>query len=159
MNLAAILASTDSGVIGNEGGMPWRLSTDLRRFKRLTMGFPIIMGRKTFDSIGRPLPGRLNVVLTRSADWAHEGVRTVNLEEALAIADQHEQAFVVGGAEIYRLMLPYCQAVHWTRVLADIEGDTRFLWDRSEFELLHDEAFPAGEKDSVPTRYEIWQRQ
>lgn len=148
----AIVAMTPSGVIGLDGDMPWRLSSDLRRFKILTMGGTLIMGRRTYDSIGRPLPGRRTVVLTRNPEWSAEGVdRAGSPEEALEMAEK--QAFVVGGAEIYRLLLPACDQLWITRVWSSVKGDTKLSIDLSDFRIMEQTRVPAGERDDVPTEF------
>lgn len=123
-------------VIGRKGGLLWPISDDLKRFKTLTMGHPIIMGRKTFDSIGRPLPGRTSVVVTRDAAWTHEDVIVVHsLEEALAKAKELDQVevFVIGGGEIYQQALPHAAKLYLTRVDAEEEGDVFFPPFENEF--------------------------
>lgn len=108
--------------------MPWRIPEDLARFKELTMGGAIVMGRSTFESIGRPLPGRTNIVLTRRGDWGHEGVRVAgSLREALDIASEDDQdAFIAGGAEVYREALKIADRMELTEVDGEPEGDTEF---------------------------------
>lgn len=151
--LTAIVAMTESGVIGRQGDLPWRLSTDLRRFKQLTMGGVLIMGRRTYESIGRPLPGRATIVISRNADWSAEGVvRASSPEEALRLAG-NRQTFVVGGAEIYRQLLSKCSDLLLTRVLAAIPGDTRLEIDLSEFEIIEQTYFPASERDQAATEF------
>ena len=124
-----IAAIADNGVIGRDGGLPWRLPADLRRFKALTLGedrggHAMIMGRKTFDSFPRPLPGRCHIVLTRDAAWRAEGAEPVHSPaEALAVAGDGEVA-VIGGAEIYALFLPLAQRIELTEVHAAFDGDT-----------------------------------
>lgn len=121
----AILARASDGTIGNEGGLPWRLPADLKRFKSLTLGKPMIMGRKTFDSLPGLLPGRRHIVLTRSADWRAEGAEVAHsADAALALAGEGDVS-VVGGAEIYRLMLPHTTRIELTEVHAAVAGDTR----------------------------------
>lgn len=118
-----IFARADNGVIGQDGGLPWHLPEDLRRFKALTQGKPIIMGRKTFDSLPGLLPGRRHVVLTRDKEWHAEGAETVHqLGEALALADA-TQVIVIGGAEIYRQFLPLANRIEMTEVHFAAEGD------------------------------------
>ena len=131
MKLALICAMAKNGVIGNNNMLPWRLPEDLRYFRRTTMGHSIIMGRKTWESIGKPLPGRTNIVVTRQKDYQAEGakVRTsleaaMRLAENIAAIDGAEQAFVIGGAEIYRLALPRASLFHLTRIQAEVPGDT-----------------------------------
>lgn len=152
-SLSAVVAMTSDGVIGRDGGMPWRLSSDLRRFKKLTMGGVLIMGRKTFDSIGRPLPGRDTIVITRDPDWSVEGVTTAGSPAmAIEIAGDRD-GFVVGGAEIYRQLLPYCRHLLLTRVLAEIEGDTLLEVDLSRFVLVERTELPASDRDDYPTEF------
>ncbi|MCJ2188371.1 dihydrofolate reductase [Novosphingobium beihaiensis] len=122
--LFLIYARAANGVIGRDGALPWRLSADLKRFKAMTMGKPMIMGRKTFESFSSPLPGRRHIVLTRDPAWQAEGAEVVHsVEEALALAGDGEVA-VVGGAEIYALMMPHARRIELTEVHGDYEGDT-----------------------------------
>ena len=119
-----IFARAANGTIGKGGALPWRIPTDLKRFKALTMGKPMIMGRKTFDSFPAPLPGRRHIVLTRDANWQAEGAEAVHsVDDALTLAGDGEIA-VIGGAEIYALFLPYANRIELTEVQADITGDT-----------------------------------
>ena len=139
--LAMIVAASSNDVIGSEGGLPWHLPADLKRFKRLTMGHHIIMGRKTYESIGRLLPGRTTVIITRQPAFHVVGARMANsLEEALQIVVDDECPFVTGGAEIYELAMPKVTDIFLTRIHKDVLGDT-FLptvdWDA--FKLLESE--------------------
>ena len=123
--LAMIVAASENNVIGMDGDLPWRLSADLKRFKKLTMGHHIIMGRKTFDSIGRLLPGRTTVIVTRQSGYEFENAKIANsIEEAISICADDDSPFVTGGAEIYRLALPLVNEIHLTRVHTELEGDT-----------------------------------
>ena len=130
--IVLVVAVADNGVIGRNGAMPWHLPADLRHFKRLTTGKPVIMGRKTFESIGKPLPGRHNIVLTRDAGWQTEGVTLApNLAEAIAAAGLDPRArageiMVVGGAQIYAEALPIATRIELTRIHVSPEGDTFF---------------------------------
>ena len=158
--LAIIVAASENEVIGVDGDLPWRLSADLKRFKKLTMGHHIIMGRKTFDSIGRLLPGRTTVVVTRQPDFLFEGAKIVHsIEEALEVCVEDGCPFVTGGAEIYRLVLPRATEIHLTRVHAQIEGDT-FLpvinWD--QWELVDQVRHARDEKNSADYSFETYQR-
>jgi len=128
MPLVSIIVATDErGAIGRDGGLPWRLPDDLRRFKTLTMGKPIVMGRKTWESIGKPLPGRHNIVITRQAGFAVPGVTVVgSLDDALLAAGDVPEVCIIGGAEIYRLALPRTDLIHLTRVQAVVDADTYF---------------------------------
>ncbi len=133
--LSLVLAMADNGVIGKNGTIPWRLPEDMRHFKALTMDKPNIMGRKTWESLPKkPLPGRLNIVVTRARAYHAEGATVVpSLEQALAHAAQHHAAetMIIGGAEIYRAALPLATRIHLTQIHADIAGDTIFVFDRS----------------------------
>lgn len=125
--VAIIVATDERGAIGRDGQLPWRLPEDLKRFKALTLGKPIIMGRKTWDSIGRPLPGRRNIVVTRQPGLELPGAAVVDsLSEALVAAGDVPEVCIIGGAEIYRLALPLADTVHLTRVHAKVEADTFF---------------------------------
>lgn len=122
--LALIVARARNGVIGRDNTLPWHLPEDLAHFKRTTMGKPIIMGRKTFESIGRPLPGRRNVVVTRNAAWQHAGCETAaSLDEALARCADADVAFLIGGAQLYAEAMPRADRLIITEIDADIDGD------------------------------------
>jgi dihydrofolate reductase len=130
VDLAIIVAAAENGVIGRNNALPWHLSEDLKYFKRVTLGKPIVMGRKTFESIGRPLPGRTNIVITRNSDYVADGVRVVqSLDQALALAedialiDGVDEAVVIGGAEIYSNAMPMAARLYFTEVHASVEGD------------------------------------
>lgn len=161
-SIAIVVAVAENGVIGRDGGMPWRLSTDLKRFKAVTLGKPVIMGRKTFDSIGRPLPGRANIVVTRNRDWRADGVTvTATLDEALAMAarEDGDEICVIGGGELYAQAIGLADRLHVTHVLADIDGDTRFPpIDPSVWAVVEVAEVPPGEKDSHATRYAVYER-
>lgn len=137
-SLSLIAAVARNGAIGKDNALLWRLSEDLQFFKRTTMGCPVIMGRKTYESIGRPLPGRRNIVVTRNAQWSAPGVDTVlSLPAALALAADAPtgKAFVIGGAQIYAEALPLAQEIVLTEIDRDYEGDAFFpSWDRTAFE-------------------------
>ena len=131
MKLALICAMASNGVIGNRNALPWRLPEDLRHFRRTTMGHSIIMGRKTFESIGQPLPGRSNIVVSRQPGYSAEGVKVRDslaaawrLAETISAIDGAEQAFVIGGAELYRQAMPEAELFHLTRIHAEVAGDT-----------------------------------
>ena len=125
--LSFVVAMARNGIIGQDNQLPWRLPADLRHFKAVTMGKPIIMGRKTYESIGRPLPGRTNIVLTRAPDYTAEGCLVVHsVEEALAAAGDAEEVMIIGGAELYRQLLPRADRIYLTRVEEDVAGDTYF---------------------------------
>lgn len=144
MALTAIYARAANGVIGNDGGLPWHIPADLKRFRTLTMGASMIMGRKTFDSFGRPLPGRRHIVLTRDEDWHAEGAE-VAPSPAKALAMAGPDAWVIGGAEIYRLLLPNCQRIELTEIHADYEGDTVMPPPGPEWHEVSREEHPAAD--------------
>ncbi|NRP46865.1 MULTISPECIES: dihydrofolate reductase [unclassified Marinobacterium] len=158
MRLALIVAQGLNRVIGNDNKLPWYLPEDLRYFKEVTMGKPIIMGRKTFESIGKPLPGRLNIVITRDSNWSAEGVKIVaSLEEAVevgeaqAMIDGVEETVIIGGAQIYAQSLPLVDRLYLTQVEAEPEGDAHFPEiDYGQWQELGRQSFPAGDQ---PNRY------
>lgn len=160
MRLSLIVAASDNGCIGRDGDLPWRLPEDLKRFKQVTMGKPIIMGRKTYESIGRPLPGRTNIVVTRQPGYEAPGCSVVHsLAEALQVAasDPAEEAFVIGGAALYADALPQADVLHLTRVHAIVEGDVYLPpvpWET--FELTASEAHPPDERHAHPYTFEEW---
>lgn len=162
MRVSLIVAADCGGVIGREGKLPWRLSADLKRFKALTLGHHLIVGRKTFESIGRPLPGRTMLVVSRQAGYAALGVKVVaSPEQALAVAAEagESEVFVAGGAELYRALLSAADRIYLTRVEARLEGDTYFADpDPRRFELANCERYQPDEKNAWPWRFEVWER-
>lgn len=175
--ISLIAAASRNGVIGNKGKLPWRLPADLQRFKRITMGHPILMGRKTFESIGKPLPGRTNIVITRRKDFQCGGATVANsLEEALLICDRgataqrskemvalplsadHEnekEAFVIGGAEIFKQALPFADRIYLTRIEKDFEGDAYlFEIDPKHWKETSCEEFPSDPLPHTSLTYE-----
>lgn len=137
MRISMIVAMAENGVIGRDGDLPWRLPADLKFFKRTTLGHHLIMGRKTFDSIGRPLPRRTTVVLTRDREASFPGCAVAHdLEQALAVARAagDDEAFIAGGAQVYAMALPQADRIYCTQVAATVDGDVRFpQWDRREW--------------------------
>ena len=156
MSLAIIAAIGANGVIGHKGQLPWRLPEDLRRFKALTMGHTLIMGRSTYDSIGRPLPGRRTIVVTRQPAWRTPGVDVAHsVEEALLMAGRGT-VFVAGGGEIYRQCLDHADRLHLTLVDARVEGDTWFPdFDRGAF---HEVAREEHAEGAVPFAFVTYER-
>lgn len=149
-----------NGVIGRGNAMPWHLPADLKRFKALTLGKPILMGRKTYEAIGRALPGRDNLVLTRARDWHAEGVAVVHsVAEALQRVAASPELAVIGGAEVYRLMLPLAGRIHLTQVLADVDGDTFFPeFPRSEWREAESSDYPADERHAYGMKFVTLER-
>ena len=122
--LSAVVAVSDNDVIGRDNALPWHLPADLQHFKRLTLGKPMLMGRRTYESIGRPLPGRRSLVLTRSADFAPPGVEVcLTLDQALAAVADQPELMIIGGAALFALTLPVTARIYLTRVHATVEGD------------------------------------
>jgi dihydrofolate reductase len=145
--VSLVAAIARDGGIGHRGALLARLPEDLRRFKSLTLGSPIVMGRKTFASIGRPLPGRRNIVLTRDATWRAEGVSAArSLADALALARDSVRVFVIGGADIYALALPGADLLELTEIDAEFPADTFFpAWNRADFRQTSREAHETAE--------------
>ncbi|WP_455478963.1 dihydrofolate reductase [Bartonella sp. B23] len=161
-----IAAVAKNGVIGREGAMPWHLSTDLQRFKALTFGKPVIMGRKTWDSLGRLLPGRTNIVITRNRAFTAEGVVIVySLSQACAVAKKvasqngADAVFIIGGGEIFQQGLNIADKIFLTEILDSIEGDSFFpVLDKEKWIIVQTQYIPEGEKDSHPTRFVVYER-
>jgi dihydrofolate reductase len=166
MRVVFVVAASRNGVIGRDGGLPWRLSSDLKIFRRLTLGKPVIMGRKTWDSIGRPLDGRLNIVVTRGPSIGKSGVVTArSLADALTIArrrakaDGVDEIAVIGGGEIFREFLPYADRIYVTEVDVVVEGDTTFpALDRDDWSETSREEHTAGPKDSADFVFRVLDR-
>jgi dihydrofolate reductase len=166
IKVSLIVAVAQNGVIGRDGGLPWRLSSDLRRFKANTIGRPVIMGRKTFQSIGKPLPDRHNIVVTRDTGFEADGVtaapdikQALTLAKARAARDGAKEVCVIGGGEIYRQTIPEADCLVVTYVEAEVEGDTRFPdIDTKTWHEVSSENHPAGEKDSHATRHVVYKR-
>lgn len=158
--ISIIVAASANGVIGVDGELPWRLSADLKRFKELTMGKPIVMGRLTWESIGRPLPGRQNIVITRQSDLVAEAADIVATPaDALRTAGDMEEIMIIGGGQIYNLFLPKASRVYLTRVLADIEGDAWFpALDDSVWELAASEPHAADENNEYAFEFRTYER-
>ncbi len=166
MKLAILVAVSENGIIGCEGKLPWHMSADLRRFKRITMEHAILMGRKTWESIGRPLRGRTMIVITHQQDYTtgHPEVQVASgLKEAIALARQadceQDQAFVIGGAAIYELALPQADRLYFTRVHAEVEGDVWFpTVDWSQWEVKEESHHTADEFDQFDHTFTVYQR-
>jgi dihydrofolate reductase len=161
VTLCIVAAVARGGVIGRDGGIPWRLPEDLARFRALTTGHPVVMGRKTWDSLPerfRPLPGRRNVVVTRSPDWSADGAeRAGSPEEALELLAGAERVFVIGGAELYATALALADELLLTELDLDVEGDTFFPdWDRGAFDEVSREAHVS--EDGTPFAFVTYLR-
>ncbi len=161
MMISLIWAMSDDGVIGVDNRLPWKLPADMRWFRRHTLGKPVVMGRRTFHSLGdRPLPDRLNIVITREQGYRIPGARVVHsLEEALAAAEPAPEVMVIGGADLYRQLLPRADRLYMTLVHGRFEGDTRFPpFDRGEWRELEGHEFEADERNRWPYGFYILER-
>ena len=160
MKLSLIAAVSRNNVIGKDNKMPWHLPADLQFFKTTTLGKPIIMGRKTWESLGRILPGRRHIVVTRNKDYTAEGVEIVHsTDTALKQASNVDEAVIIGGAHLYEEMLPLTDRLYLTEIDAEFEGDTFFPeWNKEEWEVVSSETHPADEKNSFPYRFVVYDR-
>lgn len=166
MRLSVIVAMAENGIIGRDGELPWHLSADLRRFKRLTMGHAILMGRKTWESIGRPLPGRTSIVISRQPNYQTGDARVPvagSLDDALQIASradcEQDQLFVIGGAAIYEMALSRANRLYLTRVQAELEGDVRFpTIDWKHWQLQEQSHHGADNLNDYPYTFELYER-
>jgi len=158
--ISLIVAMAQNGVIGRDNSLPWRLPGDLKRFRAFTLGKPILMGRKTFESIGQPLPERTNLVLTRDRGWFAHGVIVVHsLVEALVQAGASAEVVAIGGAEIYRLLLPLARRMYLTHVHADVPGDITFPeFDSTQWADLECSSQPADEEHAYPLTFMTLER-
>ncbi len=159
-HISLIVARARNGVIGNQGKLPWHFSEDLKFFKQVTMGKPIIMGRNTWESIGRPLPGRRNVVLTSDMNYKAEGAQVVHsLKEALGLFNSQETIFIIGGAQLYRYALPFADTAWVTEIDHDFEGDVTFdTLDPKAWKLVWSESFEVGEGRQWPFKFQRFER-
>lgn len=165
--ISLIVAVSENGVIGRDGALPWRLSSDLKTFRRLTMDKPIVMGRKTFDSIGKPLDGRDNIVITRDPAFEVAGVSTcesvadaLTLARVLAKTRGADEIMVIGGVQVFEAALPVADRIYLTRVHADVEGDRHFgALDAAEWRELSREPLPQGPRDDHAATLIVYDRQ
>jgi len=147
----ALVAMADNGVIGRDNGLPWHLPDDLKRFKAITLGHSVLMGRRTFESIGKPLPGRRNLVLTRNPAWDVPGCETVTSVDAARAIAGSSKLFVIGGAEVFSLCWPIVDRLELTEVHADVEGDTRLAgFNREEWREVFRESHASDARHAWP---------
>ena len=160
MTLSLIVAMAENRVIGREGRLPWHLSTDLRRFKQLTMGHHLLMGRKTFESLGRALPGRTSVVISRQTGYtAPDAVVAQSLAQARQLAAGDEEVFVIGGGEIYGWALPSADRIYLTLVHAQVDGDTFFPeLSAADWQVREATRYPRGARDDYEHSFLIYER-
>lgn len=159
MQISLIVAAADNGVIGNQGSIPWRQKADMQFFRQTTNGHPIIMGRSTFESFKNgPLPNRQNIVITRNTNYAAQGAVVVHsIEEALRVAHDTDEVFIIGGGAIYEQSLPLATRLYLTRIHAEPEGDTFFTFDASQWELISSEHHPADADNQYDYTFELYE--
>ena len=160
MKLSIIVATDEEGLIGKDNDLPWKLSADLQYFRRVTMGKTLIMGRRTHESIGRALPGRKNIVITSDQEYESDGCTVVfSVLQALQECENIEEAMVMGGASLYKQLLPEANTIYLTLVHATLSGDTWFPdWDKNQWHVLSEEKFSADEKNEHPYSFIVYKR-
>ncbi|MDR4888608.1 dihydrofolate reductase [Fredinandcohnia sp. QZ13] len=159
--ISLLLAMDKNQLIGKDNDLPWRLPADLAYFKRVTMGHPIIMGRKTYDSIGRPLPGRENIIVTRDTSYKAEGCKVIHsIDEIVKMSEETEQElFVIGGAEIFKEILPYSDRLYITEIDEEFEGDTYFpAFDKAEWQVISKEKGIKDEKNPYEYTFLVYEK-
>ncbi|MDR9828295.1 type 3 dihydrofolate reductase [Vibrio sp. FNV 38] len=159
MIISMIAAMADDRIIGKDNQMPWHLPADFNWFKRCTMGKPIVMGRKTYESIGRPLPGRLNIVISRDTTLTIVGVTVVqSIEQAIVAAGEIDELMVIGGGSIYQACLPIANRLYLTFIKAQIDGDTRFPQWNDSFKQVSTESYVADEKNAYDMDFVVLEK-
>lgn len=157
--LSIIAAVSSNGVIGNKGQLLWHISEDMRRFRELTTGHPVVMGRKTWESIGKALPNRTNVVVTRQEVTFEGAITAHSLSEALSMFDDSEEVFIIGGSQIYAEAIDLADRMYITEVCRYYEGDAKFpLWDKFDWRKVSSEAHDRGESYDCPFIFEVYER-
>ena len=155
--LSIIVAAGKNNIIGKDGNLPWHLPDELARFKQITIGHPIIMGRKTHESIGRPLPGRQNIVISRDKHFSATGCEVAqSLEQAIKIAGRSSEIFIIGGASIYPLALPLADKIYLTRVDVSPDGDKRFSFDTSSWKLIYSKKHRSDDRNQYGYEFQEW---
>lgn len=162
MTISLVVAAATNNGIGKDGKMPWHLPNDMKHFKNVTWGMPVVMGRKTFESLGKVLPGRKNIVITRQPDWKAAGTVVVkNIEDALFVAKQTDaiEVMVIGGGEIYKALFGQAKRIYLTRVEAEPEADTFFpVIDHTQWHLTSQRNHEADEKNAFNYSFQTWER-
>lgn len=162
MIISLVVAAATNNGIGKEGKMPWHLPGDMKHFKNVTWGMPVVMGRKTFESLGKVLPGRKNIIITRQPDWKVPGTVAVkNIEDALFVARQTDanEVMVIGGGEIYKALFERAKRIYLTRVEAEPEADTFFpVIDHTHWHLVSQKNHEADEKNAYNYSFQTWER-
>ena len=162
MLISFVVAAGTNNVIGKNGKLPWNLPNDLRYFKNITWAMPVIMGRKSFESLGKPLAGRKNIIITRQKNYHPEGAVAVqSLKDALFVANEMDvkEVFIIGGGEIFKMAWEKANRIYLTRVKMEMEGDTYFpAIDPKEWKLVSQKNFEADEKNAYPHSFQVWER-
>ena len=160
MIISIIVAIDEQGLIGKDNDLPWKLSADLQYFRRITMGKPLIMGRHTHESIGRPLPGRKNIIISRDPAYKAEGCIVVgSIKSALQAAEKVDEVMVMGGASLYEQLLPQTDRLYLTQVHASLSGDTWFPdWDKTQWQQISREDHDADNKNNYPYSFIRYKR-
>ncbi|MDP1764468.1 MAG: dihydrofolate reductase [Sediminibacterium sp.] len=162
MSISLIVAASTNHAIGKNNQLLWNLPNDMKFFKNATWAMPVLMGRKTFEALGKPLPGRFNIVITRQNDWKPEGTTVVHsLEEGIhaAYAANYKDVMIIGGGQIYKEAIKVADKIYLTRVDAVLEGDTSFPeLDKSTWHKTSEESFPSDEKHAHAYHFQIWER-
>lgn len=162
MVISFIVAVSENNVIGKDNKLPWRLPTDMKYFKNITWAMPVIMGRKSYESLGEPLKGRTNIVVTRNKNWKAEGVHIVqSIDQAINVAAQTDakEIFIIGGAEIFVAALPSADRIYLTRIHENFDGDTFFPeLKKEEWKLVSNRDCPPDEKNPYALSFQVWER-
>ena len=162
MLISLVVAAATNNAIGKDGQLPWCLPNDMKRFKNVTWGMPVVMGRKTYESLGKPLAGRKNIVITRQPDWKAPGTVAVkNMEDALFLVRETDakEAMVIGGGEIYKMIFDKAQRIYLTRVEGEPDADTFFpVIDPKQWKLVSQQNFEADEKNDHNYSFQTWER-
>lgn len=162
MTISLIVAAASNNAIGKDGNLPWHLPNDMRHFKNITWGMPVVMGRKTFESLRKALPGRKNIVISRQPGWKADGVITVkNIDDAMFVARETDakEVMVIGGGEIYKTLFEKARRIYLTRVEAEPEADTFFPPIKpGEWNLISQQDYEADEKNAFNYSFQVWER-
>ncbi|MEO9022448.1 MAG: dihydrofolate reductase [Ginsengibacter sp.] len=160
--LSHIVAASENNIIGSNNELPWHLPNDFKYFKNKTWGMPVIMGRHTYESMEKDLPGRINIVMTQKTDWYRENVFvTHTIDEAIAKAKESEakEIFIIGGGEVFKQTIGMVDRIYLTRVHTSVEGDTSYPEiNAAQWKLTKSDSFPADEKNNYPYTFEVWEK-
>lgn len=162
MQISAIVAVSENGIIGKDGHLPWHLSQDLKRFKAITSGHAIVLGRKNYEDIGRALPNRTNIILTQNPNFSAPGCLVAHdLESAFALAQNlgETELFIIGGAKVYAAAMPFVKKLYLTRVHATVDGDVKMPAIGEGWRLVSEERFEKSDRDDFPGTFQIFERE